>query len=323
MDQFVKTRAPSEGTGRGSKLLRTLSDQKYLFGMSMPFVVWVFVFAYIPIWGWVLAFTNFKIPGPNQGFFDNTTWVGLKQFEILFQDESFWRALVNTLGQSVLLLIFGFTIPVIFAILLNEIRATWFKRSVQTISYLPHFVAWVVVAAIVYQMLSSEGGVINEILVALGIQGRNDISVIAKESWFWGVLVSADLWKEVGWNSIIYIAAISGIDPELYEAAKVDGAGRFRQIWHITLPGIRGLIVVLLVLSIGNIISIGFERQMLLGNPRVIDSYMVLDLYALQTIRSFRFALGTAIGIFKSGVSLILLFSANGLFKKFSGESVM
>jgi len=293
--------------------------QKYLYLMSFPFLALVLVFNYLPLWGWVTAFQRYK---PAKDFW-HQQWVGFQWFVELFGDPRFWLALRNTLGMSVLSLLVNFTIPIAFAIMVNELRGRVFKRTVQTISYLPHFVSWGVVSGMVYLMLSTDGGVVNSILTSLGLV-KEPIQFMAKPEWFWGVVTLADLWKELGWNAIIFLAAITGIDLQLYEAAKVDGAGKLRQIWHITLPGIRNVFVVLLILSIGNLLSIGFEKQFLLGNPVVVDFSQVLDLYALtQGINQGRYSYGTAIGVLASVVSLTLLFTANRAFKKYTGQSVV
>ncbi|MFS0775375.1 sugar ABC transporter permease [Neobacillus sp. 3P2-tot-E-2] len=298
---------------------KTFVQQKYLYLMSVPFVLLVIVFNYFPLWGWSMAFQNYK---PALSLFQQE-WVGFEHFIELFSDERFYRALRNTLGMSLLGLTVGFVMPIIFAVLLNEVRLSVFKRTVQTITYLPHFVSWVVVAGIVTKMLSTDGGVINEMLVSLGILDK-PVQFMAEGTYFWEIVVASDIWKEMGWNAIIFLAAISGIDSQLYESAKVDGAGRLRQIWHVTLPGIRPTILVLLILNIGHLTSIGFEKQMLLGNNLVVDYAEVLDLYALNYgIGLGRFSYGTAIGIFNSVISIILLFVANGIFKKYSNSSVM
>lgn len=297
----------------------SLIHQRYLYFMSMPFVIWVFVFNYLPLWGWTMAFQNYR-PGRSMG---EQEWVGLQHFIMLFQDERFYLVLRNTLAMSLMGLILGFTVPIVFAILLNEVRKKAFKSTLQTITYLPHFVSWVVVAGIVTKVLSIDGGVVNQVLTATGLVDE-PIQFMTKGGLFWIIVTLADLWKEMGWNSIIFLAAMAGIDPQLYEAAKVDGAGRLRQIWHITLPGIRPTILVVLILSIGHLISIGFEKQFLLGNSTIVDYSEVLDLYALNYgIGLGRFSYGTAIGIFNSLVSIILLFLANGIFKRYTNQSVM
>lgn len=317
----MQTATARMATQRGyktRKFFRTFVKQRYLYLMSLPFVAWVFVFSYIPIWGWTTAFQKFR---PSRTFWEQE-WVGLLYFRELLADERFYMVMRNTLAMSIMGLVIGFTVPIFFAVLLNEIKGQKFKRSLQTISYLPHFVSWVVVAGLVYKMLSTDNGVVNDLLVWLRVIDE-PIQFMAKETWFWSIVTLSDLWKEMGWNSIIFLAAIAGIDQELYDASKVDGASRFRQIWHITIPGIRGVIIVLLILSIGHLIQIGFEKQFLLGNPLVINYSEVLDLYALNYGLSLsRFSFGTAVGIFNSFVSIILLISANALFKRYSKESV-
>ncbi|WP_372631251.1 ABC transporter permease [Cohnella sp.] len=301
------------------KVLRAVRDQKYLLLMSFPFVIWVFVFSYVPLWGWITAFQKYRF---GRSLF-NQEWVGLRYFQELFHDDLFYQVLRNTIAMSVMGLVAGFTVPILFAVLMNELKGSLFKRAVQTISYLPHFVSWVVVAGLVTKMLSIDGGIVNELLMSLRIID-SPINFMAKGEWFWGIVTLSDLWKETGWNSIIFLAVMMGIDPEMYEAAKVDGASRIRQIWHITLPGIRTTFSVLLILSIGHLISIGFEKQFLLGNHLVIEYSQVLDLYALNYgIGTNRYSFGTAVGIFNSAVSVVLLLIANGLFRRYTKESVI
>lgn len=299
---------------------KNIKEQKYLLAMSIPFVIWVIIFKYVPLTGWLMAFQDFKFK-TGKGWFAtllDQQWVGLKHFITLFKEPQFYQAMENTLGMSILGIIFGFIFSISFALLINELKALKFKRLVQTISYLPHFVSWVVVAGLVNSMLAPSGAV-NELLMALNII-EEPIHFMTKPNMFWGVVIGSDLWKETGWNAIIYLAAITGIDPEMYEAAKVDGANRFKQMIHITLPGIRSTVIVLLIMSIGNLINIGFEKQMLLGNNVVQQKALVLDKYALDYgIGMFRYSYGTAIGIFKSVVGIILVFGANFIAKK-TGE---
>ncbi|REE78937.1 carbohydrate ABC transporter membrane protein 1 (CUT1 family) [Paenibacillus taihuensis] len=304
---------------KASRFFSTMLQQRYLYLMSIPFVIWVFVFSYLPLWGWTMAFQKFK---PAKSFFEQD-WVGFDYFKELFHDDTFFQALRNTLAMSVMGLIAGFTIPIILAILLNEVRQQMFKRVVQTISYLPHFVSWVVAAGIISKMLSTDNGVVNEVLVGLHLI-HEPIQFMAKGNLFWSIVTASDVWKETGWNTIIYLAAIAGIGPELYEAARVDGASRLQQVWHITLPGIRSTIIILIIISIGHLISIGFEKQFLLGNNLVRDYSQTLDLYALNYgLGMGRYSFGTAINIFNSVVSVILLFAANGIFKKITKESII
>lgn len=320
MKTVTATRSESRPAAMRKKSFWTIfKEQKTLYAMSLPFIVVVFIFNYLPVWGWLMAFQNYR---PGKGIFEQQ-WVGLDHFVALFTDEKFYLVLRNTLAMSLMGLVVGFTVPIAFAVLLNELRGSAFRRTVQTVSYLPHFVSWVVVAGIVSKMLSVDGGAVNQLLMALGIIDQ-PIQFMARGSWFWYIVTGSDLWKEMGWNAIIYLAAIAGIDQEQFDAAKVDGASRLQQIWHITLPSIAPTIAILLIMSIGHLISIGFEKQFLLGNPLVVDYSEVLDLYALNFgLGMGRFSFGTAIGMFNSIVSIILLLAANGLFKKFTKHSMM
>jgi putative aldouronate transport system permease protein len=304
---------------RRNSFWKTALQQRWLYLMSIPFIIYVFIFSYLPLWGWTYAFQNYK---PHLSFSEQQ-WVGFEHFVRLFSDEKFYQVLRNTLAMSFLGLIAGFTIPIIFALLLNEVRSSIFKRFVQTVSYLPHFVSWVVVASLVTTILSIDGGVVNDLLLSLGIIDA-PINFMGKGEWFWYILTAVDQWKEMGWSAIIYLAAMAGIDPELYEAAKVDGAGRLRMMWNITLPSIRSTIIVLLIMSIGHLTTIGFEKQFLLGNNLTKEYSDVLDLYALTYgINLGRYSFGTAIGVFNSVVSIILLLVANGIMKRTTKESIM
>jgi len=290
------------------------SKQKALILMSFPFVIWLIVFKYIPIGGWMMAFQDYK---PQFGLFDQE-WVGFKHFKELFKEPMFYQALENTLGMGILGLIFGTLAAIIFALMLNELRLVHLKKLTQTISYLPHFVSWVIGANIVITMLSQDG-IVNNMLMGIGIIDK-PIGFMSNPDLFWGIVTASDVWKETGWNAIIYLAAMAGVDQQLYEAAKVDGASRLRMMWHITLPSIRPVIIVLLILNIGNLINIGFEKQMLLGNNIVAEKSLVIDLYALDYgIGMYRYSFGTAIGVFKSVISVILILICNQ-FAKRTGE---
>jgi len=297
---------------------KVFARQRYLYFMSLPFIAWIFVFSYMPLWGWTMAFQKFK---PGRSFFEQE-WVGLMYFKELFSEPMFYQVLRNTLAMSTMGIVAGFVLPIAFALLLNEVRQQVFKRFVQTISYLPHFVSWVVAAGIITKMLSTENGVVNDVLMSLHLINE-PIQFLGQGKFFWGIVTLSDVWKETGWNAIIYLAAISGIGPELYEAAKVDGASRIRQIWHITIPGIRTTMIILIIISIGHLVSIGFEKQFLLGNNLVRDYSQTLDLYALNYgLGTARYSFGTTINIFNSLISVFLLLFANGLFKKITKESV-
>ncbi len=313
---YVNMKTPAIHYQRKNPLIKKLIDQRYLLMLSIPFVIWLVVFAYIPLVGWLMAFQDYK---PNKGFF-GSEWVGLYHFKRMFTDPilapKFRQVLWNTIGMSGLGLLIGFPVPIIFAILINELKYLKLKRFVQTISYLPHFVSWVIVANIVTAALSPTNGVINEVLLTLGLI-KEPVNFMARQEYFWWIIVFADIWKEMGWNAIIYIAAIAGIDTQLYEAAVVDGANRIQRVWHITLPGIRATVITLFILSIGNIINIGFEKQWLLSNPIVAPVAAVLDKYIIDYgISNYNFSYGTALGIFKSIVSVTLLLLVNRAAKK-------
>jgi putative aldouronate transport system permease protein len=299
-------------------LLKRLIDQRYLFLLSLPFVVWLIIFRYIPLVGWTMAFQDYK---PQFGFFSQT-WVGFKHFIALFKAPMFYQALQNTLGMSILGLVLGFVTSITFAVLMNELRVLRFKRFTQTVSYLPHFVSWVIVANIVISILSPTGP-INELLVQMGIL-KEPFNFMIQKNLFWWIVVISDIWKETGWNAIIYLAAMTGIDTAIYEAAQIDGVNRLKKLWFITLPGIKSTIVILLIMSVGNMINIGFEKQMLLGNSVVASKSLVLDKYALDYgIGLFRYSYGTAIGIFKSVVGIILVLIANTVAKRVSDERLI
>jgi putative aldouronate transport system permease protein len=303
---------------RRKSWLKRASEQRYLLALSAPFMVWLVVFKYLPLSGWAMAFQDYK---PQFGFF-NQAFAGLKHFKALFAARQFYLALQNTLGMSMLGLVFGFTASIAFAILLNELRPLRFKRFTQTVSYLPHFVSWVIAANIVTNILSPSGPV-NELLVGGGVLAE-PYHFLTQQNLFWWIVVFADVWKETGWNAIIYLAAITGIDAAIYEAAEIDGVNRLQKIWYITLPGIKSTITILLIMSVGNIINIGFEKQMLLGNSVVSAKSLVLDKYALDYgIGLFRYSYGTAIGIFKSAVSIILLLCANTAAKRIGEDRLI
>jgi len=317
---YVPTQPTKEK--KRAKRWKLIREQKFLMIMALPFVVWIAIFSYIPIIGWVMAFQNYTIRPGLLGFLYNQEWAGLTHFRAMFNSPQFTNAFRNTLGMGFLGIIFGFLSTITFAVLINELRFTRFKKITQTISYLPHFVSWVIVANLVITMLAP-GGAINDLLMFLGILSE-PIHFMARADMFWWIVTFSDVWKSVGWGAIIYLAAMAGIDGGLYEAAEMDGANRWRRIWHITLPGIRPTIIVLIVMNIGHLVNIGFERQMLLGNNINISRAMVLDWYALEFgIGMFRLSYGTAVGIFRSVISITLLFIANGFARKFGEGRIM
>ncbi|MFC4306831.1 ABC transporter permease subunit [Cohnella boryungensis] len=280
--------------------------------MSIPFLLWLFVFKYIPLWGWTIAFQNFKPGKP----FGEQKWVGFQQFDFMFSDDRFVTVLRNTLAMSSINFVLGFVTAITLALLLNELRVVLFKRVVQTISYLPHFISWVVAATIIQTTLSADGGVINEILMGLGWISE-PILWLGEGKYFWGIIGVSEVWKNVGWNTIIYLAALTTIDTSQYEAAEIDGAGRIQKIWHVTLPGIRPVIIILMILTLGQILETGFEPQYLLGNGPNLDYSENLEIFILKYGMNLgNYSLSVAAGIFKTVISIVLLFSANHLAKR-------
>jgi putative aldouronate transport system permease protein len=279
--------------------------------MSLPFLVWVIVFKYVPLWGWTIAFQKYKLA---RDLFDQT-WVGLDNFAFLFKEEQFYLVLRNTLVMSSVNLVLGFVTAILLALLLNELRRVYFKRAVQTISYLPHFISWVVAANIVQTALAPEG-IFNVLLLQLNIIDK-PVLWLGVGEYFWGILGVTEVWKNVGWNTIIYLAAITTIDPTQYEAAEIDGASRLQRMWHITLPGIKPVIVILLIMNLGHILESGFEPQYLLGNGMNVEYSENLDIFVLKYgIQMNNFGLATAAGMFKTVVSFIFLIVANNLAKR-------
>ncbi|MFX3634405.1 MAG: ABC transporter permease [Candidatus Pristimantibacillus sp.] len=294
---------------------KKLLQQKMLMLMSIPFLLWVFIFKYVPLWGWTISFQKFR---PAKDLFDQE-WIGWTNFKFLFQDETFAQVLRNTVVMSSINLVFGFLTAIVLAILLNELRNIYFKRVVQTISYLPHFISWVVAASIVSSALAPEG-IINILLVKMHLIDQ-PVLWLGKGNYFWAILGSAEVWKNVGWNTIIYLAAITTIDPSQYEAAEIDGANRFQRILHITLPGLKSVIVILLIMNLGHILESGFEPQYLLGNGMTVEYSDNLDIFVLKYgMNMGNYGLATAAGMFKTVVSFIFLMSANSIAKRL-GES--
>lgn len=290
---------------------RTLLRQRELILITIPFVLYGILFYYIPLGGWVMAFQKYK---PQDGLL-GSQWVGLDVFKHLFKEASFRLVFRNTLAMGIINLILSFVFAIGFALLLNEVRLRAPKRFVQTVSYLPHFLSWIIVVGIVRDMLSIEHGIINQILVGIGIFDK-PLNFFSKPNLFWWIVGFSNVWKETGWNSIIYLAAITAINPEMYEAAALDGAGRFGKMWHVTLPGIKPTIFILLLINVGNVLNVGFEVQYLLTNGIVKSVSETIDIWVLYWgIGQGDFSLGTAAGIFKSIVSIILIYLANATAK--------
>ena len=297
-------------------LLRDMRRHYILYLMVVPGLLYFLVFRYFPMYGAIIAFKDYRVL---EGF-TGSPWAGLKHFRTIFASPNFYNVLTNTLLISIYKLLFGLPVDIGVALMLNELRIYWFKRSVQTITYLPHFLSWVVVFGVLLTTLSPSSGLLNKAIVALGGQ---PINFLADPQWFRTVLVASDIWKDLGWGAIIYLAALAGISPSLYEAAAVDGATRWHRIRHITLPSIVPVIALVTLLRIGNLLSAGFEQVFVLYNPAVYGVADIIDTWVYrQGIQGFQFSVSAAVGLFKGVVGCILLVSANSLSKRFAGTGL-
>lgn len=307
---------PSSSSSPARKVWQRLAAGRYMYLLILPGFIYFVIFKYLPMWGILIAFQNYN---PFAGI-SGSEWVGFQHFANLFLDDHFYLLLRNTLLINLMSLLFFFPLPILLSVMLNEVRHEWFMKLNQSIVYLPHFLSWVVVASMTFFMLSVDVGFINKLLISLGIE---PISFLSEPKLFWGILTLQNIWKETGWGTIIFLAAIAGVDPQRYEAAVVDGAGRLRQIWHITLPAIRPTIVILLILRLGHIADVGFEQVLLMMNPLVNDVADVFDTYVyFRGIQQGDISLGTAVGMFKGVVGLTLVLIANYVVKKLGHEGI-
>ncbi|MBO5607985.1 MAG: sugar ABC transporter permease [Treponema sp.] len=309
---------------------KLLGSQKGLMLMSIPFVLYIILFRYVPLVGWTMAFQDYK---PANSMF-NQKWVGLKWFIELFKttdyvnggstwNVEFLRSLRNTIGMSLISTVLGYITAILVAIFLNEVRHIGIKRFVQTVSYLPHFLSWVIVTGLVANILNVEDGTLNNILMYFGLI-KEPVQWLATPKYFWHIIGWTYVWKEVGWNTIVYLGAMTAIDPCLYEAAEIDGCGRLGKIWHITLPGIKPTIIIMMIMSAGHILDSNFEMPFFLRNGMNIDVANTIDLYVLKYgFKLFNFSLATAAGIFKNVVNIALLVIANTIAKKNGEERLM
>ncbi|MCU6793417.1 ABC transporter permease subunit [Paenibacillus sp. WQ 127069] len=284
--------------------------------MLAPGFFYFVIFKYIPMWGVLIAFQDYQV---FQGFLASP-WVGVKHFERFFGDPAFWLLFRNTFVLAFYNLFFFFPLPILIALMLNEVRQELFKRAVQTLIYIPHFISWVVVVGIAYIFFTTEGGIVNEWIASLGWEKLN---FLVSEKWFRVMVVSELMWKETGWGTIIFLAALAGVDPQLYEAARMDGANRLRQLYHITLPAIRSTIVILLILRLGSFLDTGFEQIFLMLNPLNRQVGEVFDTYVYSIgIQQGLFSYSTSVGLFKSVIGLVLVLGANYTAKRFGEEGV-
>ncbi|MDO5422294.1 MAG: ABC transporter permease subunit [Eubacteriales bacterium] len=288
-------------------------------------IAYILLFSFVPMFGILMAFKDYDIVMGVKGIF-TSEWVGLKYFKEFVSDYNFANLVKNTAGISVLKLIFTFPVPIIFAIMLSEMRSLKFKKLVQTCSYLPHFISWVIISGISFQFLSSSG-IINTLLLKVGLIEK-PIGFLTDASKYWGFAVASDVWKEMGWWTIVFLAAIVGVNQDLYEAAQIDGAGRLQRIWHITLPCIKPTVVVVLIMALGNLFGGGlsgsnFEQSYLMGNSMNQSASEIIATYVFKVgLAQGRYAYATAVGLIQSVISLILIFSSNFFSKKIAGTGL-
>jgi len=293
-----------------------LKKYKFRFLFIWAGLVYFIVFKYWPMYGLAIAFQNYV---PGQGFMAGP-WVGLTHFRSFLDNPDFTQVFVNTVLISLYRLVFGFFPPILLAVLLNEATKNWFKKTVQAFSYVPHFFSWVIIYGIAFAFLSESAGLVNMWLKQLGIQ---PVSFLISEEWFRSVLVATDMWKDSGWGTIIYMAAITGINPSLYEAAVMDGANKWKQIWHITLPGIAPVIVLLFILRLGHILDAGLEQILVFYHPLVYSVGDIIDTWTYRMgIQEARYSLASAVGLLKSVIGLTLVVSVNSIAKRIGGSGV-
>ncbi|MEK3888450.1 ABC transporter permease [Bacillus sp. FSL K6-3431] len=299
------------------KAMKDIISQRQLQVMAILGVAWMLVFNYIPMYGLIIAFKEYSVIRT----IAEAPWVGLMHFKEFIQDDNFWIVIKNTLGISLIKLIIGFPLPIIFALLMNELTSLKFKKAVQTITYLPHFLSWVVLGGILTTWLA-DVGIMNDILIGLGLSSER-LNFLAEPEYFWSIIIISDIWKELGWSAIIYLAAIAGVSTELYEAATIDGANKFQRMWHVTLPAIRPTITILFILAVSGILNTNFDQILVLKNALNESASSVIDIYVYQVgIQNARYSYATAVGLLKSIIAFILLLSANKITKKLDGTSL-
>lgn len=299
----------------GSTLRRRVWRARWYYIFMIPGILYFLIFKIAPMWGVLMSFQDYQ---PSLGLM-KSNWVGFKHFERLFLSPDFWKLFRNTFILAFYNLVIYFPITIILALLLNEVRHELYKRTVQTLVYIPHFLSWVVVAGITYLLLGSEG-LINK---AGELLGQARIDFLYATEWFRPLIMLQIIWKDGGWGTIILLAALAGVNVSLYEAAKIDGASRLRMMWHITLPGIRSVIVILLILRLGHFMDLGFEQIYLMLNPLNREVGEVFDTYVFRVgIQQGQFSYSAAVGLFKSAIGLLLVWLANKVAKKFGEEGI-
>ena len=314
MEKTINRRVPAPMTGKTS-LKNYIWKKRWLYMMCIPGLAYLILFHYVPMYGIMMAFQNFSF---KKGIF-GSPFNNFANFKELFGSQIFYRVLRNSLFLSITRLVFSFPVPIILALLINEIRSKVYKRTAQTLMYLPHFLSWVVLGGIVVNMLSMTDGLVNDLIASAGGQ---KINFLGSVDWFRTVIIGSHIWKEAGWGTIIYLSALTSINPEYYEAARVDGANRFQQTLYITLPGISGTIVIMLILAIGGLMNNGFEQIFLFKNNLNQSVAEVFETYVYQVgIAGGRYSYSTAVGLFKNVVGAVLVFSSNLIAQKLGQPS--
>jgi len=320
MEANAEVQVPVHKPASGRKRNRFLSKfygQRYLQAMALLGVAWMILFNYLPMYGIIIAFKDYI----GIGNYTKAPWAGWEHFRTIFEDDLMINVIRNTLGISLLKLIIGFPIPIIFALFLNELRSLRFNRIVQTITYLPHFLSWVILGGILTTWLA-DIGIVNDVLMGLGLV-KEPIFYLSEPKYFWTIVITSDIWKEFGWSAIIYIAAISSISPDLYEAATIDGAGRFQRMRYITVPSIKGTISILFILAVGNILNSNFDQILVLKNQLNESTSSVIDIYVYEIgIKQGRFSYSAAVGLVKGIIALFLLLLANSFSKRMNQSSL-
>jgi putative aldouronate transport system permease protein len=315
LKQQAAVQLPNNKMNKGNQTWRRVKRSGWLYALLLPTIIYFFMFSIVPYYGLSIAFKDFS---PFIGIADSK-WVGLKHFERIFANPDFYRLLKNTILIHMYKLFFGFPVPILFALLLNEVKHVLFKRSVQTITYFPHFLSWVVYGGIVVTFLTPSG-VINAILKSLEM---TPINFLIDKDFFRPILVVTAIMKDFGWSAIIYLAALAGVNPELYQQAKVDGANRLQQMFNVTLPGILPTISLMLIINLSNILDAGFEQIFVLMNPTVFEVGDIIDTYVYRMgLERGQFSLATAVGLFKGIIGFVLIVSANALLRKLDQRSI-
>ena len=305
---------------RGRRLLHNIVHYRYLHLMVLPGLVFFLLFKYVPMYGIIIAFKNYKGAAGGFSAIMSAPWIGLKNFEIFFNSLYCERVFKNTIYLSLLRLIFSFPAPILLALMINEIRANWFKRTVQTITYMPYFLSWVVVAGLLNTLLSPDNGAINTIIKMAGGQ---PVYFLTSKQWFRPILIISEIWKNIGYGSIVYLAAITGIDQEQYEAARVDGANKLQQIVHITLPALSEIIAIMLILQIGKMFDDNFDQIFNLYSPSVYEVSDVFETYVYRNgIQQSKFSYSAAVGLVKSVLALAMIVFSNKASKKLGAQGL-